>query len=204
MSKRKDDETHLVNRARRGDQEAFWSLVERHGPMVHRLLRRLVKDRERAEDLFSETFLKAADHIEKFRGEAKFSTWLVSIAVNLSRNELKRDRRRQHISWDEVIPTESHSHGPGAPSLAEWANPHEVLEQKELRELLDRGIESLPSAYRVVFALRDIEGLSTAETARALGLTETAVKSRAARARLALRKFLTPHLRSPAREQPRA
>jgi RNA polymerase sigma-70 factor (ECF subfamily) len=204
MSKSKDDEARWVDLARKGDQEAFWSLVERHGPMVHRLLRRLVKDRERAEDLFSETFLKAADHIEKFRGDARFSTWLVSIAVNLSRNELKRDRRRQHISWDEVIPTESHSHGPGAPSLAEWANPHELLEQKELRRLLDEGIASLPPAYQIVFTLRDIEGLSTAETARALNLSETAVKSRAARARLAMRKFLTPHLRIPAKEASRA
>jgi RNA polymerase sigma-70 factor (ECF subfamily) len=204
MSNPKDDEARWVELARQGDSEAFWALVERHGPMVHRLLRRLVKDRERAEDLFSETFLKAADHIEKFRGEARFSTWLVSIAVNLSRNEMKRDRRRQHISWDDVIPTESHSHGSGAPSLAEWANPHDILEQKELRELLDDGIESLPPSYRVVFTLRDIEGLSTAETAAALGLTETAVKSRAARARLALRKFLTPHFGTPASEASRA
>ena len=187
------EEARWVEAARKGDREAFWKLVERHGPMVHRLLLRLLGNRERAEDLFSETFLRAADKIEEFRGEAKFSTWLVQIALNRARNELKRAQRRKTISWDEAIPQEAHRHGEGAPSLAEWANPHDALEQKELRRLLDEALASLPPKYRIVFTLRDIEGLSTQETAAALGLSETAVKSRTVRARLALRKYLAPY-----------
>ena len=191
------EEDRWVEAARAGDPEAYWRLVERHGPMVHRVLLRLVRDRERAQDLFSETFLRARDKITEFRGEAKFSTWLVTIALNRARNELKRDQRRKNIRWDDVIPGEAHRHGEGAPSLAEWANPHEALAQKELRDLLDAALAELPAKYRVVFTLRDIEGLSTEETAKVLGLTQTAVKSRAVRARLALRKYLEPYLTEP-------
>jgi RNA polymerase sigma-70 factor (ECF subfamily) len=191
------EEERWVEAARGGDQDAFWQLVERHGPMVHRLLIRLVRDRDKAEDLFSETFLRARDKISGFRGDAQFSTWLVTIALNRAKNQLKRGQRRKNISWDEVIPGEAHRHGDGAPSLAEWANPHEALERKELRALLDAALTELPTKYRVVFTLRDIEGLSTEETAQMLGLTQTAVKSRAVRARLAMRKFLAPYFTEP-------
>jgi RNA polymerase sigma-70 factor (ECF subfamily) len=187
------DDGQWVEAARAGDREAFWKLVERHGPMVHRLLQRMIRNRERAEDLFSDTFLKAADKIGEFRGDAKFSTWLITIALNLARNELKRDKRRQTISWDDVVPQDAHTHDDTAAPLVAWENPHDVLEQKELRALLDAALEQLPPKYRMVFVLRDIEGLSTEETAKALGLSETAIKSRAARARLAMRKYLTPY-----------
>jgi RNA polymerase sigma-70 factor (ECF subfamily) len=193
------EESGWVQRAREGDPDAFWQLVERHGPMVRRILMRLVKDRERADDLFSDTFLKAADKIKRFRGESAFSTWLISIALNLARNELKKEKRRQAIGWDEVIPHEAHRHGAGAPALTEWRDPHDVLEAKELKELLDQALQRLPHKYRIVFTLRDVEGLTTAETAEALGLSQTAVKSRAVRARLALRKYLTPYF-APTRE----
>lgn len=198
------EESRWVKAARGGDREAFWRLVERHGPMVHRLLIRLVRNREKAQDLFSETFLRAADKIAEFRGESQFSTWLVAIALNRAKSELKRGQRRKDISWEEVIPGEAHRHGDGAPSLAEWANPHEALEQKELRNLLEEALAELPAKYRVVFTLRDIEGLSTEETATVLGLTQTAVKSRAVRARLAMRKYLEPFLTVPKRMRSRA
>lgn len=191
------EESRWVEAAKSGDRDAFWRLVERHGPMVLRLLIRLVRDRDKAQDLFSETFLRAWDKIAEFRGEAKFSTWLVTIALNRAKNELTRGQRRKNISWDDVIPGEAHRHGDGAPSLAEWANPHEALERKELRSLLDAALAGLPAKYRVVFTLRDIEGLSTEETAEVLGLTQTAVKSRAVRARLAMRRFLEPYLTEP-------
>lgn len=192
MSNHIDDEQWL-EAARAGDRDAFWKLVERHGPMVHRLLRRMIRNREHAEDLFSETFLKAADKIGEFRGDAKFSTWLITIALNLARNDLKRDKRRQNISWEDVIPHEAHTHDESAAPLVAWENPHDVLEQKELKALLDEALEQLPPKYRMVFVLRDIEGLSTEETAKALRLSETAVKSRAVRARLAMRKYLAPY-----------
>jgi len=199
MSNRAKEEG-WVREARAGDLGAFWKLVEQHGPMVRRLLQRLVGDRDRADDLFSETFMRASDRIDQFRGESKFSTWLTAIAVNLAKNDFRREKRHQSLPWEDVIPDEAHRHGEAHANLAEWADPHTLLEQKELASLMQRAVRQLPPRYRVVFVLRDVEGLSTAETAEALNLSETAVKSRVARARLALRKFLAPIL-SDRREQ---
>jgi RNA polymerase sigma-70 factor, ECF subfamily len=189
----KESEQTLIDRARDGDRDAFWELVEDAAPMTLRLLTRLTHNKEQAEDLLSQTALKAVDGFEKFRGESKFSTWMVSIALNLARNEMRQSKSRREINWDDVIPAEAHNHGPESAELIEWRDPHEVLAQKELRALLDSALAELPLKYRTVFLLRDAEGLSTKETAKALGLSETAVKSRAVRARLALRKSLAPH-----------
>lgn len=184
-------EKELADRARAGETDAFWRLVEDSAPLVYRVLLRLVKDSDRASDILNQTFLKAYDKIGDFRGDAKISSWFVSIAINLARNEFRRDNSRREISWDEVAPTEAeHHHGA---TLPRWRDPHQVYEDKEMRELLDRALEELPPIYQAVFTLRDIEGLSTSETANALGISETAVKSRAVRARLALRNFLTPY-----------
>ena len=162
--------------------------------MIRRLLYRLVGNRDTADDLFSDTFLKAADRIEQFKGESKFSTWLTAIALNLAKNQMKRERKFPNLSWDDVIPAQAHHHGELTPSVTSWLDPHTMMEQKELSLLLERALKSLPPKYRVVFALRDIEGLSTEETAKALNLSVTAVKSRAVRARLAMRQYLTPHV----------
>ncbi len=189
----KEQEQALVDRARGGDRDAFWELIEGSAPMALRVLTRLMRDKERVEDLLSQTVLKAVDGFDKFRGESRFSTWLVSIALNLARNELRQGKSRQEINWEDVIPSEAHNHGAAEADLVEWHNPHEVLAQKELRELLDKALAELPVKYRTVFLLRDVEELSTRETAKALGLSETAVKSRAVRARLALRKSLAPY-----------
>jgi len=188
------DEAQLIGEARSGNLDAFWQLVEEHGPMIRRLLHRLLGNRELADDLFSETFLRAADRIEQFKGEAKFSTWLTAIAMNLAKNQMKREKKFPNLSWDDVIPQHAHHHGELAPSVTSWLDPHTLMEQKELSELLHKALKSLPPKYRVVFALRDIEGLSTEETAIALELSPTAVKSRAVRARLAMRKYLTPYV----------
>ncbi len=189
----KETEQALIDRARDGDREAFWRLVEEAAPMVLRLLTRLSGNKEQAEDLLSQTALKAVDGFEKFRGDSQFSTWMMSIALNLGRNEIRRNKSRQEINWDDVIPAGAHTHGSKSSDLVEWRDPQEVFEQKELKALLDKALEELPLKYRTVFLLRDAEGLSTKETAKALGLSETAVKSRAVRARLALRKYLEPH-----------
>jgi RNA polymerase sigma-70 factor (ECF subfamily) len=162
--------------------------------MIRRLLYRLTGNRELADDLFSETFLRAADRIEQFKGEAKFSTWLTAIAVNLAKNQMKREKSFPNLSWDDVIPQRAHHHGELAPSITSWLDPHTLMEQKELSELLNKALKSLPPKYRIVFALRDIEGLTTEETSVALKLSRTAVKSRAVRARLAMRKYLTPYV----------
>lgn len=186
-------EQTLIDSARAGNRDAFWGLVENAAPIVLRLLTRLTHDKQRAEDLLSQTALKAVDGFEKFRGDSQFSTWLISIALNLARNELRLEKNRREIYWDDVIPSGAHNHGSEVADLIEWRDPQEVLAQKELRELLDNALMELPVKYRSVFLLRDTEGLSTKETAKALGLSETAVKSRAVRARLALRKYLAPH-----------
>ncbi len=191
MSKVK--EQTLIGRARNGDRDAFWMLIEESAPMVLRVLTRLTRDKERAEDLLSQTVLKAVDGFERFRGDSQFSTWLMSIGLNLGRNELRQGKTRREINWEDVTPAGAHNHGADTADLVEWRDPEEVFAQKELRGLLDSALAELPVKYRTVFLLRDAEGLSTRETAKALGLTETAVKSRAVRARLALRKSLAPH-----------
>ena len=184
-------EKELVSRARNGDNEAFWRLVEESAPLVYRTLFRFVKDKDRAEELLSQTFLKAHDKISGFRGEAKISSWFVAIAFNLARNEFRQKKTHEEISWDEIAPMDvEHSH---TATLPRWRDPHEVYEARELRQLLDKALEELPEMYKAVFVLRDIEKLSTRETADALGISETAVKSRAVRARVALRNFLTPY-----------
>jgi RNA polymerase sigma-70 factor (ECF subfamily) len=188
------DETRLIGEARSGNLDAFWQLVEEHGPMIRRLLFRLVGNRDLADDLFGETFVRAADRIEQFKGEAKFSTWLTAIAVNLAKNQMKREKKFPNLSWDDLIPKGARHHGELAPAITSWRDPHTLMEQEELSGLLHNALKSLPPKYRVVFALRDIEGLSSEETAEALNLSVTAVKSRAVRARLAMRKYLTPYV----------
>ncbi len=196
----KETEQALIDSARDGDREAFWKLVEDAAPMALRLLTRLTGNKEQAEDLLSQTALKAVDGFEKFRGESRFSTWMMSIALNLARNEIRQSKSRKEINWDDVIPAGAHNHGSESADLVEWRDPQEVFEQKELRTLLDNALEELPLKYKTVFLLRDAEGFSTKETAKALGLSETAVKSRAVRARLALRKSLAPHFGRKERE----
>jgi RNA polymerase sigma-70 factor (ECF subfamily) len=183
------DESTLVAQAREGDTVAFGELVRRYEGKIFRLGQHITQNREDAEDVLQETFLKAYEHLDQFQGNSKFYTWIVRIAVNQALMKLRRRKSDRSVSLDETIDTGEDNI---VREIAAWGeDPEERFSREELGELLDSAVKGLEPPYRSVFVLRDIEDLSTEETADALGLSIPAVKSRLLRARLQLREKLT-------------
>jgi RNA polymerase sigma-70 factor, ECF subfamily len=187
-----DDEPSLVAAAKSGDMVAFETLVGRYERKIFRLTQNITQNREDAEDAMQEAFLKAYEHLGGFEGNSRFYTWLVRIAVNQALMKLRK-RRPNVVSLDEpvdtgedVMPREVEDWGP---------SPEDRYEQTELGGILSAVIGELDPSFRIVFQLRDIEELSTEETAEALGLSVPAVKSRLLRARLKLRQRLNRYFR---------
>jgi len=182
------EELTLVQAAKRGDDSAFEELVRRYDRNVFRIAQHITQNREDAEDVVQEAFLKAYSNLAQFQEQSKFYTWLVRIAVNEALMKLRRRKPERTVSLDEDIQTEDDS----VPrEIADWSpNPEQMYNQAELRDILTRTIQGLPAGFRTVFVLRDVEGLSTEETAQALELSIPAVKSRLLRARLQLRERL--------------
>src|SRR5471032_3261994 len=183
------EESILVDAARAGDIGAFESLVRRYDRNVFRIAQHITQNREDAEDVVQDAFLKAYTNLKQFQGQSKFYTWLVRIAVNEALMKLRRRRPERMVSLDEDVKTEEDS----VPrEVADWSpNPEQQYNQAELKEILSKTIQGLPPSFRTVFVLRDVEGLSTEETAEALELSIPAVKSRLLRARLQLRERLS-------------
>src|SRR5437762_9204884 len=178
----------LVARAKNGDTAAFEQLVRKYERQIFRIAQHITQNREDAEDVMQDAFLKAYEKLDQFQGNSKFYTWLVRIAVNESLMRLRKRRTGKMVSIDEDVETEE---GSVPRDLADWApDPEQNYTQSELAEILRKTIQGLPPGFRVVFALRDVEGLSTEETAETLGLSIPAVKSRLLRARLQLRERL--------------
>src|SRR5271154_4787541 len=183
------DELTLVHAAKAGDMSAFEELVRRYDRNVFRIAQHITQNREDAEDVVQDAFLKAYQNLANFQEQSKFYTWLVRIAVNEALMRLRRRRPERMVSLDEDIKTEEDSM---PREVADWSpNPEQQYNQAELREILTRTIQGLPASFRTVFVLRDVEGLSTEETAEALDLSIPAVKSRLLRARLQLRERLS-------------
>src|SRR5882762_121331 len=182
------EELVLVRAAKGGDDKAFGELVKRYDRNVFRIAQHITQNREDAEDVVQDAFLKAYGNLHQFQGQSKFYTWLVRIAVNEALMKLRRRRPERTVSLDEDVKTEDDS----LPrEVADWSpNPEQLYNQSELREILSKTIQGLPTTFRTVFVLRDVEGLSTEETAAALDLSVPAVKSRLLRARLQLRERL--------------
>lgn len=188
----KEDEPILVAAAKGGDISAFETLVGRYERKIFRLTQNITQNREDAEDAMQEAFLKAFEHLGEFQGNSRFYTWLVRIAVNQALMKLRK-RRPNQVSIDEdidtgeeTIPREVEDWGP---------SPEDRYEQRELSGILNSVITELDPSFRIVFQLRDIEELSTEETAEMLGLSVPAVKSRLLRARLKLRQKLNRYFR---------
>ena len=182
-------EVLLVERARNGDAAAFGELITRYERRVYRMARQITQIDEDAEDVLQETFLKAFEHLDSFQGQSKFYTWLTRIAVNESLMKLRKRNSDRSVSLDENIETEE---DPIVREIAVWdETPEQKYSQEELREILNKAIDSLKPIFRTVFILRDVEEMSTEETAEVLGLSIAAVKSRLLRARLQLREKLT-------------
>lgn len=187
------DESLLVAQTREGDARAFNALVRRYEGKIFRLAQHITQNREDAEDVLQETFLKAYEHLDQFQGNSKFYTWIVRIAVNQSLMKLRKRRSDKTVSIDESIDTGEDT---VAREIAAWdESPEERYSREELSSILTSAIDSLAAPYREVFVLRDLEELSTEETAEALSLSIPAVKSRLLRARLQLRDKLTRYFK---------
>jgi len=183
----------LVERVRSGDEQAYDKLVRKYERQVFRIAQHITQNREDAEDAMQDAFLKAYEKLDQFQGNSKFYTWLVRIAVNESLMRLRKRRTGKMVSIDEDIATDE---GSVPRDLADWApDPEQNYGQAELNQILRKTIQGLPQGFRIVFVLRDVEGLSTEETADTLGLSIPAVKSRLLRARLQLRERLSRYFR---------
>ncbi|MGH9576023.1 MAG: sigma-70 family RNA polymerase sigma factor [Terriglobales bacterium] len=188
------DELVLVEAARNGDVSAFEQLIKRYDRKIFRLAHHITQQREDAEDVLQETFLKAYQNLAGFQGKSKFYTWLVRIAVNESLMKLRKRRSDRTVSLDEEVETED---GSMPREVPDWGpSPEQLYGREELNDILARTIHGLPASFRTVFVLRDVEGLSTEETAEALALSVPAVKSRLLRARLQLRDRLSRFFQS--------
>ena len=167
------DETNLVTQARQGDTAAFGELTERYQRNIFRLAQNITQNREDAEDVLQETFMKAYEHLPDFAGNSKFYAWVVRIAVNEALMKLRKRKWDKTVWLDEPVNVGEES---VAREIAVWEdNPEQRYSKEELAEILDKAVNSLAPAYRTVFVLRDIEELSTEETAQALDLSVPAV-----------------------------
>ncbi len=191
------NEAGLIARILAGEKELFHELIRPFERMVYLTLISILKNETDAEDAAQETVISAYRHLASFRGDAKFSTWLTTIAINEGR---KRLRKAKGAAEESIEEQEEGHEGDFTPApLTDWREiPLEALERKELREALRSAVAELPNIYRQVFILRDLEELNTEETAQALGINPGAVKVRLHRARMMLQQRLVPILKTTA------
>lgn len=191
MNSGKRVEDFSLDALRSGDRAEFARLVDKYHEMIYRLAIKMVNNPQDAEDILQETFIKAYRHLEKFDGRSSLSTWLYRIATNEALMFLRR-QKPDMISVDETLDT---GEGEVEPlKIVDWSSlPEDELMSAEAQVYLDKAVEKLSPSLRVVFVLRDIQSLSTRETAEVLNISETAVKTRLSRARLQLREELTSY-----------
>jgi RNA polymerase sigma-70 factor, ECF subfamily len=186
-------EAQIIASILAGNTQEFHDLIRPHERSVYIMALSLLHNEADAEDAAQEAFLKAFRNLAQFRGESKFSTWLVSIALNEARSRLRRKKTLKMESLDD--PPEGQGHVSPA-LLRDWREiPSEVLERQEFRLLLQQAVTDLPLIYREIFLLRDVEELSVNESAEALGITVASAKVRLHRARIMLQKKLVPQLK---------
>ena len=192
------DETALIARIQGGDKAACAECIEIHSPAIYRLALRLMQNEAEAEDVMQETFLNAFRAIDSFEGRSGLGTWLYRIAYNAAMMRLRRPNPYM-VSVDETLLSDTQTIVPR--QLFDWCClPEEDFESDEVRTELEKAIHELPESLKAVFVLRELEGLSTAETAETLELSPGAVKVRLHRARLWLRERLTPYFEDLAHE----
>ena len=188
------DESALVARLQDGDDAAFENLVREQTPRLLRVARRLLPSEEDARDAVQDAFLSAFKSIGRFERGSTISTWLHRILINACLMKLRSQRRRPEKEIDNLLPQFSED-GHRIESGGEWTlTAEETVQRVETSELVRSLIDQLPDSYRLVLIMRDLEEMSTEETAQILGVTPNAVKVRLHRARQALRTLLDPHM----------
>jgi len=186
------NERELIIKAQSGDFDSFNRLITDNKDKIYRLALKLSGNRDDAADIMQETFLKAVDNIDKFRLESSFGTWLYSIALNTFRSRLDDNKKMPLKTIEEYLPT-GHDHA--SSKLLDWGNPHDLYEQKQLKDIIESYLDEMPHKYSLPFILRYMEDLPVKEVASLLSLSVAAAKSRILRARLALRERLTEKFR---------
>ena len=184
-----------------GDYQAFEQLVSRHERRLYALAWHITHDHHDAQDVVQNAMMSVIEHLPEFRGDSSFGTWVTRITVNQALKLLRSRRQRQALPLESADGDDGEF--PVPQYVADWrGEPQTVLGKRELREVLDQGIEQLSEGQRLVFVLRDVEGFSVAETAETLGISQANVKVRLLRARLALREHLTRKFGDDAKRQP--
>jgi len=188
-------EAEMISRVIAGERELFYDLIKPCERAVFLTAFSVLKSEADAEEVVQEAALKAYKALSSFRGEAKFSTWLVKITLNEARMRLRRSRAESEVSLEEFVDDGDGDYTPAV--LTDWREiPSEALDRKELRVLLQRGLDELPEKYREVLILRDVRELNIEETAQLLGISIGMVKTRLFRARLMMQKIVAPELRA--------
>lgn len=188
------EEARLIAAILAGDSNLYHQLIRPYERSVYMMSLSWMKNEEDAKDVAQETFIRAFRKLEAFRGESKFSTWLIGIALNEARNRLRRQATLRFVSFDEL----QYEDVPVSPSpLHDWRElPSDLVERKDISKLLRQAVEKLPSTYRQVFLLRDIEEFNVNETAEVLDISTSLVKVRLHRARLMLQRLLAHKLKA--------
>jgi RNA polymerase sigma-70 factor (ECF subfamily) len=187
-----DEDLPLVRAARKGEFAAFEALVGKYERQIFTLSLRILAQRQDAEEVVQQTFLTVVERLDSFREEARFSTWLMRVATNHALALLRKRKLRSTVPLTDDATADRYEDLPHPQFIAQWREtPDQIASQREVRRLLDEALGELNEKHRLVFVLRDLEGLSTLETAQALGISEANVKVRLLRARLALRERLT-------------
>ena len=186
-------DSELLERARQGDASAFDMLIRRHDKHLYRIARSVLSDDAEAEDAVQETFIRAFTGLRNFRGAASLRTWLTRIVLN---EAIRRRRRPSMVELGALHAAQERTRRPAhsAALRAREQDPERAAAQGQIRKMLEKAIDSLPAAFRIVFVMRDVEEFSTAETATLLGLQEETVKTRLHRARRMLRESLGEQL----------
>lgn len=188
------DDSHLVDLARRNDEEAIRLLIRRHNQLLFRTARSVLRDDSEAEDVVQAGYVKAFTHIAGFRGEAQFSTWLTRIVLNEALSRARRRRPTIGLEALELAAARASAEIIQFPMVTPSTDPENEMSRGEVRAILERAVDELPQAFRSVFVLRDVQGLSVDETAEQLALKPETVRTRLHRARKMLRLAIESRL----------
>ena len=188
-----DNDEELIRRAKAGDIDAFEQLTEKYESKIYSLAMRILQNIYDAEDVTQQTFLNVIENLKNFRGDSTFYTWIMRIATYAALKIIRKRKGLDTVSLEQATePNKENDEIPHPEYIADWKeNPSDLVNKKETMQIIEQALAELDENYRLVFLLRDVEGLSVKETAEILGISEANVKVRLLRARLQLREKLT-------------